>query len=68
MEIIHQESVFRSTETSTKVSGAVFAGTGKSTSMCAGAKYMCRDMIQTIIPKKSCISNKITDMLIIKNQ
>lgn len=58
MDIIHQESAFRSTETSTKSSEAVFTGMGKSTSMFAGAKYMWRDMMQMIIPKKSCISNK----------
>lgn len=35
-------------------SEVAFAGEGKSTSMLGGAKYMCSDIIQIIMPKKSC--------------
>lgn len=54
MKIIYQESVLRSTETSMTVSGAVFTFKGKSTSTVGGEKYMCSDIMQTTIPKKSC--------------
>lgn len=50
----HQESIFRSTMTSFKFSGVAFTVEGKSTSVLGGAKYMCSDIIQIIIPKKSC--------------
>ena len=54
----HQEFVLKSdlpsTETSFKLSGVAFTGNGKSTSVFGGAKYMCSDIIQIIIPKNSC--------------
>jgi hypothetical protein len=28
---------------------------GNSTSMCTGMKYICREIMQMIMPKKSCI-------------
>lgn len=68
MEIIHQESVLRSTETSTKPSGVVFKGKGKSTSMVGGAKYICSDMMQITIPKKSCKRKEMICMQVIKKQ
>ena len=54
----HQESVLRSTETSMILSGAAFTVKGKSTSMFGGAKYMCSDIMQTMIPRKSCRNTK----------
>lgn len=50
----HHESDFRSTETSSRLSVVALTGNGKSISMFGGAKYMCSDIIQIIIPKKSC--------------
>lgn len=38
-----------------EVSEATFAVNGKSISMVGGAKYMRRDIIQIIMPKKSCV-------------
>jgi hypothetical protein len=49
-----QESVLRSTVTSFRLSGAALTCVGKSKSMFGGAKYMCSDIIQMIIPEKSC--------------
>ena len=49
----HQESVLRSTATSFRFSGAALTCVGKSTSMFGGAKYMCSDIIQMIVPNKS---------------
>jgi len=40
-------------------------GDGISTSMFGGAKYMCSDIIQTMIPKNSCSKiRKVINMII----
>lgn len=52
----HQEAVVRSLETSFFVSETALYVTGKSTSLLAGAKYMCKDIMHVMIPKKSCNS------------
>lgn len=65
----HQESVLRSIETSLRFSGDALTIDGISTSMFGGAKYMCNDIMQTIIPKKSCNNpnREIGRSLMIKN-
>ena len=50
----HDESVLRSTETSIRLSDSSFSIVGISIRILGGAKYMCSDIMQTIIPKKSC--------------
>lgn len=54
MSIQHHESVLRSTETSMSFSSSGLTVNGISKSIFGGAKYMCRDIIQIIMPKKSC--------------
>jgi len=58
MSIQHQESVLRSMETSMSFSSSSLTVNGLSRSKFGGAKYMCRDIIQIIMPKKSCKENK----------
>lgn len=50
----NQESVLRSTEISMTSSELAFVVEGKSMSMVGGAKYICKDIIQIMIPKNSC--------------
>ena len=50
----HQEPVLPSILTSFRFPGAALTVVGISKSIFGGAKYMCRDIIHVIIPKKSC--------------
>lgn len=61
-ELIYQQnhdSPLRSAAISFRVSKAKFVVAGKSTSVWAGAKYICKEIVQTMTPKKSCKKDEL---------